>query len=73
MAVAVPNTVEISVDNNAMVIDTDTALMISASANSSWYHLSEKPVNLVNDLDELKEKNIVTKIGRYKNRKQTVI
>ena len=64
MAVMVPITVEITVARIATVRDTYTALLTSVLWISSLYQRMENPVNLVRDFDELKEKIIVTKIGR---------
>ena len=64
MAVMVPITVEITVARIATVRDTYTALLTSVLWISSLYQRIENPVNLVRDFDELKEKIIVTKIGR---------
>ena len=60
----VPSTVEMAVARIAMVTDTYTALDTSMLLSSSPYQRREKPVNFVSDFDELKEKIIVTKIGR---------
>ena len=64
MAVIVPRTVEITVAKMAMVRETYTAFITSPLCKSSPYHLRENPVNFVSDFDELKEKIIVTRIGR---------
>ena len=64
IAVMVPSTVEITVARMAMVTDTYTALLTSVLCSSSVYHLMENPINLVRDLEELKEKIMVTRIGR---------
>jgi hypothetical protein len=49
---------------SAMLSETITALFISESDIRLAYHLNEKPSNLVSDFDELKEKIIVTRMGR---------
>ena len=64
IAVIVPIMVEITVARIATVRDTYTALLTSVLWISSLYQRMEKPVNLVRDFDELKEKIMVTKIGR---------
>ena len=60
----VPSTVEMIVARIAIDTETYTALLISILFISSPYQRRENPVNLVSDLDELKEKIIVTRIGR---------
>ena len=53
--------------------DTYTAPIISESENSLSYHCMENPSNQVSDLEELKEYIMVTRIGRYRNKKQSAI
>jgi hypothetical protein len=64
IAVIVPSTVETNVAIMAILSETYTDEIMPSSVKSFLYHLNEKPVNLVKDLDELKEKTIVTTIGK---------
>ena len=64
IAVIVPRIVDINVAIKAIDTETYTAERMLLSVTSFSYHLKEKPEKLVSDFEELKEKNIVTNIGR---------
>ena len=65
MAAAVPITVAISADKNAMINVVYSAFMISWFWNREIYHLKVNPPHLERDLELLKDRTIKVTMGAY--------
>ena len=64
IAAIVPTMVETAVAINATPKVVYRASIISRDCSMCSYHLSEKPVKVVNDFPSLKEKTIIYMMGR---------